>query len=98
MNQNIMYMLFYNCTRLPVIVICIQFVGVEAFITPIQDLFPKYLRKPYRREILAAVYCFVSFLIGLSMVTNVSAEQITPKITKLPIQCLVLDNFPFIST
>jgi len=47
-----------------------QFVGVESFITTLVDYFPQYLRRPYRREIFAAVYCFISFLIGLSMVTN----------------------------
>ncbi|XP_067930478.1 creatine transporter-like [Watersipora subatra] len=47
-----------------------QFVSVEAFVTIIADAFPKYLRKPWRRELFAAGYCFLTFIIGLSMVTN----------------------------
>ena len=47
-----------------------QFVGVEAIVTVIMDLFPK-LRKGYRREGVIFLYCSVSFLIGLTMVTNV---------------------------
>ena len=48
-----------------------QFVGVEAFVTVIMDFFPR-LRKGRNREIFTAGYCFVSFLVGLSMVTRVS--------------------------
>lgn len=46
-----------------------QFVGVEAFVTVIMDFFPR-LRKGRNREIFTAGYCFVSFLVGLSMVTR----------------------------
>ncbi|XP_072031705.1 sodium- and chloride-dependent GABA transporter 1-like [Amphiura filiformis] len=46
-----------------------EFVGVEGFITAIVDLFPNQLRKGYRREYFAAGYCFVCFLVGLSMVS-----------------------------
>ncbi|XP_035215546.1 sodium- and chloride-dependent taurine transporter-like isoform X1 [Stegodyphus dumicola] len=47
-----------------------QFVAIEGFVTAIVDMFPKYLRVGYRREYFIAATCFVSFLIGLSMVTN----------------------------
>ncbi|PRD31554.1 UNVERIFIED_CONTAM: Sodium- and chloride-dependent GABA transporter 2 [Trichonephila clavipes] len=50
-----------------------QFVAIEGFVTAIVDMFPKYLRVGYRREYFIAATCFVSFLIGLSMVTNVSS-------------------------
>ncbi|XP_033102793.1 sodium- and chloride-dependent taurine transporter-like isoform X2 [Anneissia japonica] len=46
-----------------------EFVQVEGFITAIVDLFPKYLRRGYRKEIFIAIVCFWSFLVGLSMVT-----------------------------
>lgn len=47
----------------------LQFVGIEAFITVGTDLF-SVLSK--RKEIFVAVYCIVSYLIGLTMVTRVS--------------------------
>ncbi|KAK2168453.1 hypothetical protein NP493_1231g00013 [Ridgeia piscesae] len=47
-----------------------QFVGVEGFVTAIVDMFPNQLRRDKRREIFIALVCFVSFLIGLTMVTN----------------------------
>ena len=55
-----------------------QFVGVEAFVTVIMDFFPR-LRNGRNREIFTAVYCFVSFLVGLSMVTRVSLSQHTQR-------------------
>ena len=63
-----------KCINVKCILFFGQFVGVESFITTLIDYFPQYLRRPYRREIFAAVYCFVSFLIGLSMITNVSGS------------------------
>ncbi|XP_060602811.1 sodium- and chloride-dependent taurine transporter-like isoform X2 [Ruditapes philippinarum] len=45
-----------------------QFVGVEGFVTFLVDLYPNVFRKGYRREILIAIICVVSFLVGLSMV------------------------------
>ncbi|XP_014245066.1 sodium- and chloride-dependent taurine transporter-like [Cimex lectularius] len=47
-----------------------QFVGVEGFITAVVDLFPQYLRDSSNRKIFIAAVSFVSFLIGLLMVTN----------------------------
>ncbi|XP_053399618.1 sodium- and chloride-dependent taurine transporter-like isoform X2 [Mercenaria mercenaria] len=45
-----------------------QFVGVEGFVTCLVDLYPNTFRKGHRREVLIAIICFVSFLVGLSMV------------------------------
>uniref|UniRef100_A0A915L9S8 Transporter n=1 Tax=Romanomermis culicivorax TaxID=13658 RepID=A0A915L9S8_ROMCU len=47
-----------------------QFCTMEGFFTAIIDEFPQYLRKKHAREIFVAVVCFVSYLIGLSMVTE----------------------------
>uniref|UniRef100_A0A3Q3M7T1 Transporter n=1 Tax=Mastacembelus armatus TaxID=205130 RepID=A0A3Q3M7T1_9TELE len=47
-----------------------QFVEVEGQITSIVDLYPSLLRKGYRREIFIAVMCFISYLLGLAMVTK----------------------------
>lgn len=47
-----------------------QFVEVEGQITSLVDLHPSFLRKGYRREIFIAVLCFISYLLGLTMVTQ----------------------------
>uniref|UniRef100_A0AAY4B300 Transporter n=1 Tax=Denticeps clupeoides TaxID=299321 RepID=A0AAY4B300_9TELE len=47
-----------------------QFVEVEGQITSLVDLYPSFLRKGYRREIFIAILCFVSYLLGLTMVTK----------------------------
>ena len=39
--------------------------------TAIVDLFPKQLRRGYRKEIFIGCVCMVWYLIGLSMVTKV---------------------------
>ena len=48
-----------------------QFVGVEGFITAVTDHFGPEMRRGYRKEIFIGVICFISFLAGLPMVTNV---------------------------
>lgn len=50
-----------------------QFVEVEGQITSLVDLYPSFLRKGYRREIFIAIVCFMSYLLGLTMVTEVNA-------------------------
>ncbi|WAQ97711.1 SC6A1-like protein [Mya arenaria] len=47
-----------------------EFAGVEAFLTPFMDRYPKILYKPRNRMIFVGVYCIFCFLIGLSMVTQ----------------------------
>lgn len=49
-----------------------QFVGVEGFITAVVDVYPGYLRLGKRREVFIAVVSLVSFIVGLTMVTDVS--------------------------
>jgi len=50
-----------------------QFVAVEGFLTPLYDMFPRLMYRPKSRMVTAAVYCAVSFLLGLAMVTQVRA-------------------------
>ena len=52
-------------------ILYIQFVGVEGVVTFVVDLYPNVFRRGYRREMLIAVICIISFLVGLSMVCQV---------------------------
>jgi len=45
-----------------------QFVGIEAFITICSDVF-EILRA--KKEIFIAAYCAISYLIGLTLITEV---------------------------
>ncbi|XP_069114320.1 sodium- and chloride-dependent creatine transporter 1-like [Argopecten irradians] len=47
-----------------------QFVAVEAIISSIIDCFPRLMRNKKRRMVFVAVYCFISYLIGLSMASR----------------------------
>ncbi|KAF5917252.1 hypothetical protein HPG69_000021 [Diceros bicornis minor] len=47
-----------------------QFVEVEGQITSLVDLYPSFLRKGFRREIFIACICSISYLVGLTMVTE----------------------------
>ena len=49
-----------------------QFVGVEGVVTTVVDQYPTILRKGHRKELFVGFICVIMFLIGLSMVTNVS--------------------------
>ena len=46
---------------------------MEGLITAIVDEFPHILRRRGNREIFIAIYCFLSFLVGISMVTEVNS-------------------------
>ena len=44
---------------------------MEGLITAIVDEFPHVLRQRGKREIFIAIYCIISFLVGIFMVTEV---------------------------
>lgn len=52
-----------------------QFVSLEALMTSVTDLYPHLIRRGYRRELLLLFVCIVCFLVGLVMVTPVSAQR-----------------------
>lgn len=52
-----------------------QFVGIECLMTSLVDLFPNFLRKGCRRELLLLAICSVCCLLGLSLVTEVCAAR-----------------------
>lgn len=55
--------------------LCFKFVAVEGFLTPVFDGFPNVLYGMRNRIVFTAIYCAVSFLIGLSMVTEVICSK-----------------------
>ena len=71
-----MIFVFYRHLSIVILVMIVfvwfQFVGVEAIITVIYDMFPRYLRRGYNKEIFIGFYIILTYFIGLTMVTNVS--------------------------
>ncbi|XP_047463859.1 sodium- and chloride-dependent betaine transporter-like [Mugil cephalus] len=47
-----------------------QFVGLECLMTSVVDLFPVYLRKGFRRELVLLAICSTCCLLGMSLVTE----------------------------
>ncbi|XP_031551517.1 sodium- and chloride-dependent GABA transporter 3-like [Actinia tenebrosa] len=48
----------------------LQFVAVEGFVTAVSDMFPRFLRGGYRKELFIFGFCIVWYLLGLTMVTQ----------------------------
>ena len=63
---------FHTSTRHELL---LQFVGVEAVVCVVKDMWPWCHGGRWRRELLTAGYVIVSFVIGLTMVTRVCASH-----------------------
>lgn len=53
-----------------------QFVGLEALVTSISDMYPAFFHVGHRRKLLLVAICVVCFFIGLSMMTEVRTKCI----------------------
>jgi len=67
----LIYVISFRLLQIPVNVLFFQFVAIEGVVTAVVDLFPRFLRRGYRKELFTAIVCVIWFLIGLSMVTEV---------------------------
>lgn len=69
---SLIYFISFLLLEIPINVSLFQFVAIEGVVTAVVDLFPRFLRRGYRKELFTAFVCIIWFLIGLSMVTEVS--------------------------
>lgn len=51
-----------------------QFSGLETITAAVIDLFPRQMRRPWRREIFLIIFCSVLFLVQILLVTEVFTE------------------------
>lgn len=50
----------------------LQFIALESIVTSLSDIYPAYMRKGYRREVLLFLICAFSYLVGQLFVSQVS--------------------------
>ena len=73
----LMVTLYRWAVKILINVYFVQFVGIEGVVTAIVDLFPHYFRRGYRKELFTAFVCVIWFVIGLSMVTEVTPQLVS---------------------
>lgn len=50
----------------------LQFIALESIITSLSDIYPSYMRKGYRREVVLFLICALCYLVGQLLVSQVS--------------------------
>ena len=88
----LIYVISFCLLEIPINVSFFQFVAIEGVVTAVVDLFPRFLRRGYRKEIFTAFVCVIWFLIGLSMVTEVSILTYSDSLLRLILTSAVLEQ------
>ena len=73
----LIYVISFRLLEIPINVSLFQFVAIEGVVTAVVDLFPRFLRRGYRKELFTAFVCAIWFVIGLSMVTEVTPQLVS---------------------
>lgn len=61
---------------------CLQFIALESIVTSLSDIYPAYIRKGYRREVLLFLICAFCYVVGQLLVTQVS-DSCPPLVTRV---------------
>ncbi|XP_045907887.1 sodium- and chloride-dependent GABA transporter 3-like [Micropterus dolomieu] len=70
-----------------------NFVIVESVITTVSDMFPKLFRAPVRHEIFVLIICISSFLIQLTLVTELHSNFTPPTLLNRCFPRILLNRF-----
>ena len=88
----LIYVISFRLLEIPINVSLFQFVAIEGVVTAVVDLFPRFLRRGYRKELFTAFVCVIWFLIGLSMVTEVIILTYSDSLLRQILTSTVLDQ------
>ena len=89
---SLIYVISFRLLEIPINVSLFQFVAIEGVVTAVVDLFPRFLRRGYRKELFTAFVCVIWFLIGLSMVTEVIILTYSDSLLRQILTSTVLDQ------
>ena len=89
---SLIYVISFRLLEIPINVPFFQFVAIEGVVTAVVDLFPRFLRRGYRKELFTAFVCVIWFLIGLSMVTEVIILTYSDSLLRQILTSTVLDQ------
>ena len=88
----LIYVISFRLLEIPINFSLFQFVAIEGVVTAVVDLFPRFLRRGYRKELFTAFVCVIWFLIGLSMVTEVIILTYSDSLLRQILTSTVLDQ------